>query len=82
MENLMKDQYLDQIYLYLKQKIKQTFIDLDEIAQKNNYESKMPKISDTYNESWKEHSLKGLRDRSGLQPVKKRSLYEKISGVR
>ncbi len=60
---LFQDQYIDQFYIYLKQKIKQAYLDLDEIASKASTKDKDKKYQDgdhpddKYEESWKDHSL-------------------------
>jgi len=74
---LFQDKYLDQFYIYLKQKIKQTFLDLDEIAEKKSKEEKDSdsKVDeDKYEESWKDHKMSTIRH--GKKPKKIKSIYE------
>jgi len=81
---LFQDQYIDQFYMYLKQKIKQSYLDLDEIAskasskanEKHAVETKGHK-DDKYDESWKDHKLSSIRDSvQGKTPKKIKSIYD------
>ena len=77
---LFQDQWIDQFYTYLKQKIKQAYLDLDEISSKASTKDKEKKYQDgehpddKYEESWKDHSLSTIR--SGKKPVKIKSIYD------
>jgi Asp-tRNA(Asn)/Glu-tRNA(Gln) amidotransferase C subunit len=77
---LYQDQYIDQFYIYLKQKIKQTFLDLDEISSRASTKNKEKKYTegehpdDKYDENWKDHSLSTIRH--GHKPKKIKSIYD------
>lgn len=77
---LFQDQYIDQFYVYLKQKIKQAYLDLDEISSTASTKDKEKKYKDgehpddKYEESWKDHSLSTIRH--GKKPTKIKSIYD------
>ena len=77
---LFQDQYIDQFYIYLKQKIKQAYLDLDEVSSKASTKDKEKKYKDgeypdgKYEESWKDHSLSTIR--YGKKPTKIKSIYD------
>jgi len=79
---LYQDKYLEQFYTYLKQKIKQTYLDLDEAAEKqrgviedNKFKDQLSKNSEEkYEESWKDHKMSTIR--SGKKPSKVKSIYD------
>jgi len=76
---LHQDMYVEQFYIYLKQKLKQAFLDLDEMAEKRTGEAKDKEDSENdeeepYSEDWKEHSLTAIRH--GKKPHKIKSIYE------
>ncbi len=77
---LFQDQFIDQFYVYLKQKIKQAYLDLDEISSKASTKDKERKYTDgehpddKYEESWKDHSLSTIRH--GKKPTKIKSIYD------
>lgn len=77
---LFQDQYIEQFYTYLKQKIKQAYLDLDEVASKASTKDKERKYKagehpdDKYEESWKDHSLSTIRH--GKAPTKIKSIYD------
>ena len=84
-QELFQDKYLDQFYMYLKQKIKQAYLDLDEAAEKQRGIINDNKLKDRianekepkYEESWKDHKLKNVRDyEKGTSKRKIKSIYD------
>lgn len=84
-QELFQDKYLDQFYMYLKQKIKQAYLDLDEAAEKQRGIIDDNKLKDSianndeskYEESWKDHKLKNVRDyEKGTARKKIKSIYD------
>jgi len=85
-QELFQDKYLDQFYMYLKQKIKQAYLDLDEAAEKQRATIDDNKLKDNiargeepkYEESWKDHKLKNVREyEKGNSSRKKiKSIYD------
>jgi len=81
-QELFQDKYLDQFYTYLKQKIKQAYLDIDEAAEKQRKIIDDNKLKDDavnnseekYTESWKEHSLKNVRNFDKSKKIK--SIYD------
>jgi len=85
-QELFQDKYLDQFYMYLKQKIKQAYLDLDEAAEKQRAVIDDNKLKDSiakgeepkYEESWKDHKLKNVRDYEKGNSTRKKikSIYD------
>jgi len=85
-QELFQDKYLDQFYMYLKQKIKQAYLDLDEAAEKQRAIIDDNKLKDSiargseskYEESWKDHKLKNVRDYEKGKSTKRKikSIYD------
>jgi len=85
-QDLYQDKYLDQFYMYLKQKIKQAYLDLDEAAEKQRAIIDDNKLKDSvargeepkYEESWKDHKLKNVRDYEKGNSTKRKikSIYD------
>jgi hypothetical protein len=85
-QELYQDKYLDQFYMYLKQKIKQAYLDLDEAAEKQRAKIDDNKLKDSiakgeqpkYEESWKDHKLKNVREyeKGNTSRKKIKSIYD------